>query len=76
LIFLFKWVPDSEAAGPIVQDYRLDHIFFAKQVLFIISYSYLFWEELKLLAGNLLKPGFIKKHSKADMYALICTHIV
>ncbi|XP_059475415.1 ubiquitin carboxyl-terminal hydrolase isozyme L5 [Neocloeon triangulifer] len=33
LIFLFKWVPDSEASGPIVQDYRLDNIFFAKQVI-------------------------------------------
>lgn len=33
LIFLFKWVQDDEPAGPVVQDSRLDHIFFAKQVI-------------------------------------------
>lgn len=33
LIFLFKWVQDDEPAGPIVADARLDHIFFAKQVI-------------------------------------------
>lgn len=33
LIFLFKWQPGEEPAGSIVQDSRLDHIFFAKQVL-------------------------------------------
>ncbi|XP_065348309.1 ubiquitin carboxyl-terminal hydrolase isozyme L5 [Cloeon dipterum] len=33
LIFLFKWVADSEPSGPIVQDHRLDTIFFAKQVI-------------------------------------------
>lgn len=32
LIFLFKWQPGEEPAGSIVQDSRLDHIFFAKQV--------------------------------------------
>uniref|UniRef100_A0A8C7XP62 Ubiquitin carboxyl-terminal hydrolase n=1 Tax=Oryzias sinensis TaxID=183150 RepID=A0A8C7XP62_9TELE len=33
LIFLFKWQPGEEPAGSIVQDSRLDHIFFAKQVI-------------------------------------------
>jgi len=33
LVFLFKWSPDSEPAGSIVQDSRLDSIFFAKQVI-------------------------------------------
>lgn len=33
LIFLFKWVQHDEPAGPIVQDSRLDKIFFAKQVI-------------------------------------------
>lgn len=32
LIFLFKWVQDDELSGNIVQDSRLDKIFFAKQV--------------------------------------------
>ena len=32
LIFLFKWVQDDEPSGSIVQDNRLDKIFFAKQV--------------------------------------------
>ncbi|XP_061095109.1 ubiquitin carboxyl-terminal hydrolase isozyme L5 isoform X2 [Conger conger] len=32
LIFLFKWQPGEEPAGSIVQDSRLDHIFFAKQM--------------------------------------------
>ena len=33
LIFLFKWVMDQELDGSIVQDSRLQKIFFAKQVL-------------------------------------------
>nr|CAG4650338.1 EOG090X0A33 [Sida crystallina] len=33
LIFLFKWVPNEEIGGTIVQDNRLDKIFFAKQVI-------------------------------------------
>ncbi|XP_001607168.1 ubiquitin carboxyl-terminal hydrolase isozyme L5 [Nasonia vitripennis] len=33
LIFLFKWVQDDEPSGAIVQDNRLDKIFFAKQVI-------------------------------------------
>ncbi|XP_058061700.1 ubiquitin carboxyl-terminal hydrolase isozyme L5 [Anopheles bellator] len=33
LIFLFKWVKDDEPAGSIVQDSRLEKIFFAKQVI-------------------------------------------
>jgi len=33
LIFLFKWTADDEPAGTIVQDSRLDKIFFAKQVI-------------------------------------------
>jgi len=33
LIFLFKWTADEEPAGSIVQDSRLDNIFFAKQVI-------------------------------------------
>jgi len=33
LIFLFKWTADDEPAGSIVQDSRLDNIFFAKQVI-------------------------------------------
>ncbi len=32
LIFLFKWVPNEEVVGTVVQDSRLDKIFFAKQV--------------------------------------------
>jgi ubiquitin carboxyl-terminal hydrolase L5 len=33
LVFLFKWTGDSEAAGSVVQDSRLDSIFFARQVI-------------------------------------------
>jgi len=33
LIFLFKWVPDKEPDGMVVQDSRLEKIFFAKQVI-------------------------------------------
>jgi ubiquitin carboxyl-terminal hydrolase L5 len=33
LIFLFKWKADDEVDGSIVQDSRLDNIFFAKQVI-------------------------------------------
>ncbi|XP_041481630.1 ubiquitin carboxyl-terminal hydrolase isozyme L5-like [Lytechinus variegatus] len=33
LIFLFKWQPGMESTGTIVQDSRLDDIFFAKQVI-------------------------------------------
>ena len=33
LIFLFKWKAGDEPSGPIVQDSRLDNIFFAKQVI-------------------------------------------
>ncbi|XP_051867035.1 ubiquitin carboxyl-terminal hydrolase isozyme L5 [Pristis pectinata] len=33
LIFLFKWQPGEEPAGSIVQDSRLEKIFFAKQVI-------------------------------------------
>uniref|UniRef100_A0A673W0C5 Ubiquitin carboxyl-terminal hydrolase n=1 Tax=Salmo trutta TaxID=8032 RepID=A0A673W0C5_SALTR len=33
LIFLFKWQPGEAPAGSIVQDSRLDNIFFAKQVI-------------------------------------------
>ncbi|KAL8576676.1 ubiquitin carboxyl-terminal hydrolase [Nucella lapillus] len=33
LIFLFKWVPDKEPDGSVVQDSRLEKIFFAKQVI-------------------------------------------
>lgn len=33
MIFLFKWVKDDEPAGTVVQDNRLDKIFFAKQVI-------------------------------------------
>nr|CAG4649529.1 EOG090X0A33 [Scapholeberis mucronata]SVE93761.1 EOG090X0A33 [Scapholeberis mucronata] len=33
LIFLFKWVPNEEVVGTVVQDSRLDKIFFAKQVI-------------------------------------------
>lgn len=33
LIFLFKWVQDNEPAGSIVQDTRLEKIFFTKQVI-------------------------------------------
>lgn len=33
LIFLFKWTADDEPAGTVVQDSRLDSIFFAKQVI-------------------------------------------
>lgn len=37
LIFLFKWQPGEEPAGSIVQDSRLDQIFFAKQVRFKVA---------------------------------------
>lgn len=33
MIFLFKWVQDDEPSGSIVQDSRLEKIFFAKQVI-------------------------------------------
>ncbi|XP_052091497.1 ubiquitin carboxyl-terminal hydrolase isozyme L5-like [Mytilus californianus] len=33
LVFLFKWQPESEPQGTIVQDSRLEKIFFAKQVI-------------------------------------------
>jgi len=33
LIFLFKWTADDDPAGTVVQDNRLDNIFFAKQVI-------------------------------------------
>nr|CAG4638607.1 EOG090X0A33 [Cyclestheria hislopi] len=33
LIFLFKWMPNEEISGSIVQDSRLEKIFFAKQVI-------------------------------------------
>lgn len=33
LIFLFKWVPETEPDGSIVRDSRLNQIFFAKQVI-------------------------------------------
>ncbi|KRT81551.1 Peptidase [Oryctes borbonicus] len=33
LIFLFKWAKDDEPSGSVVQDNRLDKIFFAKQVI-------------------------------------------
>ncbi|RWS27546.1 ubiquitin C-terminal hydrolase-like protein [Leptotrombidium deliense] len=33
LIFLFKWMPGEEPSGSVVQDNRLDKIFFAKQVI-------------------------------------------
>lgn len=33
LIFLFKWMPNEEVVGTVVQDSRLDKIFFAKQVI-------------------------------------------
>jgi len=32
LIFLFKWKDDDDMEGSLVQDSRLDNIFFAKQV--------------------------------------------
>ncbi|RWS05069.1 ubiquitin C-terminal hydrolase-like protein [Dinothrombium tinctorium] len=33
LIFLFKWLPGDEPSGSVVNDSRLDKIFFAKQVI-------------------------------------------
>ena len=33
LIFLFKWLPGDEPSGSLVQDSRLDNIFFASQVI-------------------------------------------
>jgi len=35
LIFLFKWRSGEEVDGSLVQDNRLDDIFFAKQVKYI-----------------------------------------
>lgn len=46
LIFLFKWQPGEEPAGSIVQDSRLDQIFFAKQVH---NYAFLFNSAVKKL---------------------------
>ena len=39
LIFLFKWRAGEEPAGSVVQDSRLDTIFFAKQVC-VLAYHY------------------------------------
>jgi hypothetical protein len=39
LIFLFKWVQDDEPTGSVVQDTRLDKIFFAKQVRNFMVFS-------------------------------------
>jgi len=33
LVFLFKWTQDDDPAGSVVQDSRLDSIFFARQVI-------------------------------------------
>lgn len=33
MIFLYKWKPGEEPQGTLVQDSRLDDIFFAKQVI-------------------------------------------
>lgn len=33
LIFLFKWVKDDDSSGKVVQDSRMEKIFFAKQVI-------------------------------------------
>ena len=33
LVFLFKWTPDNDPAGSVVQDSRLDSIFFARHFL-------------------------------------------
>jgi ubiquitin carboxyl-terminal hydrolase L5 len=33
LVFLFKWVPDENPAGTVVQDDRANQMFFAKQVI-------------------------------------------
>jgi len=33
LVFLFKWTPDNDPAGSVVQDSRLESIFFARQVI-------------------------------------------
>lgn len=40
LIFLFKWVQDDEPSGTIVQDGRLDKIFFAKQVYLSLQVNF------------------------------------
>jgi len=40
LIFLFKWVPNEEISGTVVQDSRLDKIFFAKQVFKNLKFFY------------------------------------
>lgn len=58
LIFLFKWVPDNESSGNVVQDNRLDKIFFAKQVWkfipFILTYLQLTstFNWLNIFTGN------------------------
>jgi len=41
LVFLFKWKDDDDMEGSVVQDSRLDSIFFAKQVngIFFIVFN-------------------------------------
>lgn len=54
LIFLFKWQPGEEPAGSIVQDSRLDQLFFAKQACYVRTFTYklnvvvtqLLWREI------------------------------
>lgn len=60
LIFLFKWQPGEEPAGSIVQDSRLDHIFFAKQVpVLLFFFKVLFLSSTKAIKITLF-PSFFK----------------
>jgi hypothetical protein len=58
LIFLFKWVQDDEPIGSVVQDTRLDKIFFAKQVrkldVFFLT------PQSTILLGKLLVTQLVK----------------
>lgn len=63
LIFLFKWQPGEEPAGSVVQDSRLDTIFFAKQVRQVQYFSLICHEIHLLIAKN---NGFVNMYRKIN----------
>jgi hypothetical protein len=52
LIFLFKWVQDDEPTGSVVQDARLDKIFFAKQVKTLVFSEPTLWVRVMILRSK------------------------
>lgn len=70
LIFLFKWQPGEEPAGSIVQDSRLDHIFFAKQVK-----KYVLGSPLK---GTVCfqEPGIMSNIRSSSLFKVRLYHVV